>query len=436
MADEYPFGDYEEEAILSLMLDYPEFFQSISKFMTYELFQRPEVQYVVGSVTKYHDEYGVFPTREIITDIIKKNLTVDNIGYEDIVEILKRQSDPREVPHIKDRLIEWARSRAYGLIFDPETIDRYNKGDFEYLEELVEKARNIQDVSSGALWFFRDIEKIFEEDHSESFTTGFNQLDRYIHENGPKRKEVVVWMAPTGRGKSIMLVNNAMYNMLKGRNVLYITLELSDVMSAARGLCSITNKPINNRKQLKSEMLKTVKSIKSSNNIGDVVFKEFPPDEVSVDEIDAFIDILKRSERWMPDIIIIDYLELMVSRRQSDNKEDYRRQKSVSTQVRGLATKHDVLIFTATQTNRSGNDSENIDITKIAESYGKSMPMDYLISINQDEDEYNDQFDAAGNSVRPVASRAYIAKNRNGPKFQSVELTINYKTMSVKEKTQ
>jgi hypothetical protein len=233
---------------------------------------------------------------------------------------------------------------------------------------------------------------------------------------------------------SIMLVNNAMANVLAGRNVLYITLELSDVLSALRGLGVLTNKSINKRRfDARAEMLAIVKKVRAS-GVGDLAFHEFPPDEISVDEIYALIDHLKRSKGWVPDVICVDYLELMRSRRATDNREEYAKQKAVATQVRGLANNENALVFTATQTNRSGNtEGQIIDVTKIAESYGKSMPMDYLVSLNQSQEDYNQQYNNQHVSVHPAPAIMYIAKNRNGPKFQSVPIEINYNTMSIKE---
>ena len=61
-------------------------------------------------------------------------------------------------------------------------------------------------------------------------------------------------------------------------------------------------------------------------------------------------------------------------------------------------------------------------MNKVAESYGKMMPMDYVVSINQTLEEYTDGI-----------IRLYIAKNRNGPKFKTITARINYNTMSVEE---
>ena len=119
----------------------------------------------------------------------------------------------------------------------------------------------------------------------------------------------------------------------------------------------------------------------------------------------------------------------MMSRRSYYNKDDYIRQKRVSTELRGLASNEDVLLFTATQTNRElgkkgKGDTDGgggvIDVNRVAESYGKMMPSDYVVSLNQSPDEYKEG-----------RLRFYIAKNRNGPKFKTISAKVNYETMVV-----
>lgn len=437
--DDKPFGPHEEEAIIALMLDHPEFFSAITRFMTHELFGSGEVQYIAATILEYSGRHGVYPTRGLLLDTIKRNLTVDDPSSDHIIEIAQRPSNPREVPAIKDRLTEWARQKAYGLLYDEETIKKYHRGDFTALEDVFNTARSIQDIGQSSMWFFNELDRLFHEDTIQHFTTGFPMLDASLNDGGPARKEVLVWMAPTGVGKSIMLINDAIYNVLKGHKVLLVTFELSDVKSALRALGALTNRPIDRRRfSIKDDIMGAVNRIRSNGGVGDLVIHEFPPDETSVDGIHALCDLLRRSKGWHPDVICLDYLELMVSRRASDNKDEYIKQKSVATQVRGLAQKENVCIFTATQTNRSGNNSaEKLDVTKISESYGKAMSIDYLVSVAQTPEEYNLQYDDANNPnrriVRPARARMYIAKNRNGPKDKSVPVEINYDTMLVKE---
>jgi replicative DNA helicase len=140
------------------------------------------------------------------------------------------------------------------------------------------------------------------------------------------------------------------------------------------------------------------------------------------------VKCLKRTKGWAPDVVIVDYLELMMSRRSAYNKDDYTRQKKVATELRGFAKKENVLVFTATQTNRdvskkdkgNGGGGGPIDVNRAAESFGKMMPTDYVVSLNQSSDEYK-----AGRM------RFFVAKNRNGPKFKTISALVNYETMVV-----
>lgn len=428
--EEHPFGKYEEESIISLILDYPETFGIIAKHVTENLFERLEVRAIVGEILEFYREYDSYPTRGMLKDILERKLTVDHELAEPILKLVDRPSNPRDVAGLKDRLINWARSKSYGMLYDPETIKKWQRGEFESIESIFEEARKVKDVSLSGMWFFEDLEKLFRQDLTEHFTTGIVQLDQYVGDGGPSRKEMFVWMAPTGRGKSIMLVHSALANVKRGRKVLFITLELSETKTALRGLGNISDQLINNtRFNHKDEMIKLAETIQASSGGGDLYIHKYPPDEISVDDIEALLDMLRRNKNWVPDVIVIDYLELMVSRRPSDNKDDYTRQKSVATQVRGLADNTNTMVFTATQTNRAGNDpAEMIGVTKIAESYGKTMALDYLVSINQTPDEAEKQ------QLTGMATvTLFIAKNRNGDSAKTVNVKINYRTMSVKE---
>lgn len=425
------FGKYEEEAIVALILDHPEYFAHILPHLTDTLFSRLEVRFVIQHILNYHEKFEVFPTRSMLRDMVSKSLTVDDPFVDDILQIVDKKSDPREVPSLRDTIVQWAKHKSYEMLFAQDSIDHFNKGNYEHLDKIVESARRVQEVGSKTLWFFDEMEKIFVEEDAEHFTTGWPILDQYMNDSGPRRKEMCVWMAPTGVGKSIALVNNAIANIRKGCKVLYVTLELSSIASAMRAIGVLTDKAMDTKQKRKlgKETMMKIANQARQDGAGDLVIAELPPDEVSVDSIYALVDELRRNKGWVPDVIVIDYLELLLSRREADNKDQYQRQKSVSTQVRGVAINTNTLVFSATQTNRAGNDgNESIDVTKISESYGKAMPMDYLVSINQTQEEY-----VEGQEKKSATARFYIAKNRTGKRFITVDIRINYETMRIKE---
>lgn len=425
-----PFGNYQEEAIISLALDHPEFFTNVGRYLKPDMFGRQECKYVIAVLLNHYEKYRVIPTRLLIRDIIEKDLTPEQ-PFDLVYKIIERKSDPREVPVIKDTLMKWAKTRAYGMIYSEEAIQAYDQGRFDEIERIVQEANKVTDIGEGGFWLLDQFEKLFQADAIDHRTTGFPRLDRILNNGGPSPKEVVCWLAPTNTGKSILLINNAVASLKginrdgeSGQDVLLVTFELDTIKTALRCLSTTTGIAQDQVGNNQDYIRRVINSIKDTYKKRLLIY-EFPPDECSVDHIYALIDNLKRKEGWKPDVVILDYLDLMVSRNAAYNKDDYTRQKHVATEIRGLAKNENVLVFTATQTNRSGGEGgEPIDLSKTAESYGKQFALDYVISLNQSlEDKLE----------KPPRIRFYVAKNRNGPKNEMVTCEINYDTMVVKE---
>jgi hypothetical protein len=124
----------------------------------------------------------------------------------------------------------------------------------------------------------------------------------------------------------------------------------------------------------------------------------------------------------------------MLSRNHYYNRDPYVRQKAVATEVCGFAKEEVVLVYSATQTNRSGTGTASdrqdnqppVELNKMAESYGKSMPPDYVISLNQSKAEYENE---------PPQIRMFVAKNREGQKFVTINCNVHYGYMKVREAT-
>lgn len=428
--EDRPFGEHEEESIISLALEEPEFYTSVIKYISSSYFKKFSTQIVHLIIEKYVKKYGIIPTRQLLKDKVLKQLTADD-DYEPIIALIEKRPSPRETPIIKDTIIEWAKYKAYGEIFDQNGIEAYSNKDYERLEKLFEEARRISDTkATGGIDFFNQTNLLFEEHLEEKLTCGFPKLDIWLNDGGPTRGEVVVFMAPTGVGKSLCMINSAVACLRRGLKVLHITCEMSEKKTMLRYGGVVSGIKIKDRKKKQKDVEERIEKFKATYANTSLKIYEYPPDEISVDQIYQLMDDLAKLHEWRPDVVVIDYLELLMSKNAADNKEEYTRQKRVSTQIRGLAKKSNVLVFSGTQTNRSdtGKNSKGpvsnapLDINKIAESFGKAMPLDYLISLNQTPEQYK-----TGKIV------LFIAKNRNGAKAMSVTTTVDYDTMLMLE---
>lgn len=426
-----PFGPYEEEAIISLALDHPEFFTSVGRFMKPSMFSRLECQLVIAEILNSFEKFQIVPSRRILRDKIVGMLTEDD-PYEEILHIVERASDYREVPIIKDTLLKWAQDKAFGRIYSEEAQEAYARGDYAFLEKVIVEANRIQDIGSKGFWFFENFHLLFEEDIIDHRTTGFHKLDRILNNGGPSPKEVVCWLAPTNVGKSILLCNNAITSLKGngangqvGQDVLLITFELDAIKTAMRCLGVVTQDiPLDKFGERQEYITRVVKQMERTYNKRFLIV-EWAPDECSVNHIYALLDNLRRTDNWHPDVIVLDYMDLMMSRVPEYNKDEYTRQKHVASEIRGLAKNENSLLFTATQTNRTAASGEDVaDLSKAAESFAKQFSLDYVISLNQTKNERR---------AIPPRMRMFVAKNRNGPKNVTIDCSITYETMVVRE---
>ena len=434
------FGETEELAIISLALDMPEFFSSVSKHIRNEHFRNPSARFVYAIIEKAVSKHDIIPTREIVKDIACRHLTTGD-DYEPVIALIDRKSDPREAPAVKESVIKFAKQRAFNMLYTQEIMEAVSRGQFDQVEEIIDDANKITDISQSGVWFFERIGDLFMREMELHYTTGFPKLDRLINDGGPTRSDVFSWMAPTNVGKTLILCNTGEANVRNGKNVLHISLEGDIRKIQVRYAGIFSNLPIttlSHRIANRQAIETSIRRCAASTN-AELVLYQFAADELDINTIRQTIDYLRRNKKFHPDVLIIDYMELMISRNRYYNRDDYIRQKAIATELCHLADKEGLVIFTATQTNRHGvkededGKKNHIDLDKIAESFGKTMPVSYIVSINQSKEEYESGYDKDHLENTNARARFFIAKNRNGPKSEAVAVRINYTTMKAVE---
>ena len=129
---------------------------------------------------------------------------------------------------------------------------------------------------------------------------------------------------------------------------------------------------------------------------------------------------LRNHEDFEPDLIIVDYMELMRPIRET--LQEYQAQQKIAEEMRGLAMEYKCLIWTATQTNRQGRSVKLITDSELGDSYGKIRTCDFAVSLNQTEEELDNE-----------RMRVYVIKSRNGPTRFVVPAHVDYSTLTIKE---
>jgi replicative DNA helicase len=191
-----------------------------------------------------------------------------------------------------------------------------------------------------------------------------------------------VVIAPTGAGKSMVLVHLGSQAVKEGKTVIHYTLELQDTVIANRYDSCITGYPLSDLMNFKDEIYEEIQDID-----GSLIVKEYPTKSASVSTIRAHLN--KLSKRGInPGMIIVDYADLLkpiVVR-----KEKRAELESIYEDLRGLSTEFGCPIWTASQTNRSGLNAEVITMEQISEAFNKCFVADFIMSVSRTiEDKQN-----------------------------------------------
>lgn len=422
----YKFQDSIQRGIIYLAKSDEAFLLQVMPMVKDEYFEFPSHQKMYAVITKFFLNYKKLPTDDQLLEEIKKVMASNELfgDYRDELEFInsldEKAIDNQE--YFLDLVEEFAKEQAVkdAII---KSVDHLKKKNFEAIEEEVRKAFSVNRNVDLGTDYFTSVRQRWERLNSSSlvpkFRTPFETINEAL-EGGLAHKEMAMVVAPPGVGKSLFLANQAARSVLDGHDVLYISLEMAEDRVAQR-LDSIFTRI------QQSELSKRVDDIEQRltmistqwENKGRLVVKEFPTKRLSVTGLRAFLNQLKNYQDFTPDVIIIDYLELM---RTDKEMAEYQAQERLAQELRGCASEYGCLIWTATQTNREGKKVSVITDAELADSYGKIRVCDLVFSINQTEQEFDQG-----------AARLYLMKSRNGKARFIVPVSIDYSRLVINQ---
>ena len=208
--------------------------------------------------------------------------------------------------------------------------------------------------------------------------------------------ELGVVIAPTGAGKSMVLVHLGANALQEARTVVHYTLELGETVIASRYDSCITGYPLSDIITFKEEIYEQISDID-----GKLIVKEYPTKSASTKTIQTHLSrLVKRGIK--PGLVIVDYADLL--RPVVVRKEKRNELESIYEELRALSAEFQCPIWTASQTNRSGLNAEVITMEQISEAFNKCFVADFIFSVSRTiEDKQKNE------------GKLFIAKNRNGP---------------------
>lgn len=325
----------------------------------------PELRRTVEFIHTYYDDYHATPN-------------VDQIEAETDVRLKHHQITRDQINYCADEVEQFCKRRAIeqAVINAPQFIAN---NDYGRVENLIRDAISVSLNRDLGIEYFADPLSRLEAQSLVPLRTPtkWTEFDMLLN-GGIGRKEILLFSANSGGGKSITLANLAVNMLQQGLNVLYITLELAENLVAQRFDTMFTGIPSVTWQQNYKEIASSLTAI--APNMGKMTIKHMPTGTNS-NQIRAYLKEFELKSGYLPDLLIVDYLDIMGANEKVSADNISEKDKRATEQLRDILFDYNMYGATASQQNRSAIDAQELNQSHIAGGLTKVNTVDVYASI-------------------------------------------------------
>jgi RecA/RadA recombinase len=361
----------KQRLLLSYLISSPDLFAKVQPILNASYFD-PRLKGAAGFLNSYYEEYKAVPTPEQI--MVETGQSIDLKGS--ITKAEQTYAENEFETFCKNKAMESAIMASPALIAE---------GKFGDVEKLIKDAISVGLQRNLGLDYFDDPEaRLKRLQNSNMMTpTDFIRMDELLG-GGLNRKEMTIFAAPSGVGKSITMSNIARNLVKRKLNGVYITLELAEEVVSKRFDSMFTG--IGQLDILK-DITKTSIEVKShEGSSGRLFIKRMPEGTTTAAHIRAYLKEFEMLHGFIPDFLVVDYLDIMGSVQKVSVENQFIKDKHVAEELRAIANDYNLIMITASQLGRSAQQVENADQLNqgnIAGGISKINTTDNLVAIIQ-----------------------------------------------------
>lgn len=384
-----------EKIILNNLISNEEYSRKVLAFLKPDYFHNETDKLVFNLIQKFTTKYNTLPTIESLTVDLANIDGMDEGRFQEAQSQIEAlgTTDKSDLQWLVDQTEEFCKDKAlYNALRSAVKIVDSPKTPKAEIPKLLQEALEVSFDTQVGHDYFHDASARFDSYHLKERLIPFD-LDymNRITGGGLPPASLNIIMAPTGVGKTLVMCHMAAYNILCGKNVLYISMEMGEMGKPSisqRIDMNLLNMPFDDLLMMtKDSYLKRIKKLEESHN-GSLVVKRYPTAAAGVGHFRHLLNELKQKRKFVPDIIYIDYLNICVSSRHKlgsgVNTNTY--VQSIAEEIRGLAVEYDLPIVSATQTNRGAYSQSDFGLENTADSIGLPMTVDFMIGVIQTDE--------------------------------------------------
>ena len=428
-----------EDRFIKALLSYEKMALLVQDVFEPENFSTQLKHKLYSTIAWHYKEYASIPEESILLIEIK-----ELHGQQNVI-LAKRYLDKLEdipVPEwvwIISKLDVWTKTiKLHKVLF--EAADKLKKGDYTAAEEQILTTIRHSGLVSSAVkndidLTLSEIQEIVDDDNAFCCPTRIYALDQVIQ--GLYRKELLIILAPLNVGKSYAIIHLCVSALISGKDVLYLTLEMSKVRVQQRIIQNVSGTvrqknadeftrqveiwadDWETKEIIHVPSLLNVKTVAKHMNTlnrfgGKLSLKEYSSGDCTVADIEREIVLHDTLFGKLPDIILIDGL---LDIKNTGTNSDRQRQvglADITKDLRRFANIYNCAVVTTHQSNREGIAADIVGAEHSGESLRIMQIADTAISLNQTRAEAD-----------LGIMRAYIARARNVKKWQMFKMYQN-----------
>ncbi len=378
-----------ESLILGSLLHNEDYTRKVLPFLKEDYFESLEQKEVFKTIDDYMSSYNDIPTKDALKISIDESKKFNQDQYKSITDTIEQLSydEANSLEWLLDKTEKFCQDKAIynavrrSILVLDEKDKEIDKGG---IPKLLQDALGVTFDNNIGHDFLENVDERYDFYHRKEDRIEFDiDLLNTVTKGGLPRKSLNIILAGTGVGKSLAMCHFAATNLMHGKNVLYITMEMAEERIAERIDANLLDSTIDDVNMMPKDVFeKRIARLKGKTG-GKLIIKEYPTASAGSGHFRHLLGELRMKRNFAPDIIYIDYLNICMSSRLKggQNINSYTYVKAIAEELRGLAVEFNLPIVSATQTTRSGYTNSDIGLEDTSESFGLPATADFMIAL-------------------------------------------------------
>ena len=379
--------------VISSLLKNKKFLLNIRDVITSEYFDNQAHQWIIEQIVKYFDKYHSTPTLDTLHIEVKKidNDVLKTAVIEQLKEAYKASNEDAE--YVENEFSNFCKNQQLKKAL-LTSVDLLGNGMYDDIRHLINGALKAGMDKNIGHEYEKDVEDRYRDEYRKAIATPWSVVNELL-QGGLGGGDFGLIFGGPGGGKSWSLIALGAAAVQAGYNVCHYTLELSEAYVGKRYDACFTNISVAQIQEHRTDVESVVSKLP-----GRLIIKEYPMGKATISTIESHIQKCRDLDQ-APDLVLIDYVDLLRADRSSKDRKD--EIDDVYVAAKGLARELNLPIWSVSQVNRAGANDNIIEGDKAAGSYNKMMITDFAMSLSRRRQ------DKAGGT-----GRFHIMKNRYG----------------------